>query len=132
MPAEQLPVPERAGAAASTLDEPTTNEPAVLVIARVVPAAEDISGSAGDAEPIEITPEEKATLATLISQAAMADGFKGKGYVRAWLQTHYKIDVSNVAEIPRQIRAQVRAHAVSVRERRAPGAPRKTPAATTP
>ena len=89
-------------------------------------------GSAGDAEPIEITPEEKAALTTLISQAALADGFKGKGYVRAWLQTHYEIDVSDIAGIPPEIRARVRSHALSVLERREQEAPRKASAPTTP
>jgi hypothetical protein len=98
----------------------------------MVPVAEHIAGPPGDEEPIEITPEEKDALTTLIGQAALADGFKGKGYVRAWLQTHYKIDVSDVAEVPREIRARVRAHALSVLERREQQTPRKAPAPTTP
>jgi hypothetical protein len=98
----------------------------------VAPATEDIAEPAGDAEPIEITPEEKVALATLISQAAIADGFKGKGYVRAWLQTHYKIDVSDIEGIPPEIRARVRAHALSVLERREQEPPREAPAPTTP
>jgi hypothetical protein len=91
-----------------------------------------MANPAGDAEPIEIAPEEKAALATLIGQAAMADGFKGKGYVRAWLQTHYMIDVSDIAGIPPEIRARVRAHALSVLERREQETPRKAPAPATP
>jgi hypothetical protein len=97
----------------------------------VIPAAEHVAGPAGDEKAIEITPEEKAALATLISQAAMVDGFKGKGYVRAWLQTHYKIDVSDIAGIPPEIRARVRANALSVLERREQETPRKAPASTT-
>ena len=96
------------------------------------PLAEHVGGPAGDEEAIEITPEEKAALATLISQAALADGFKGRGYVRAWLQTHYKIDVSDIAGIPPEIRARVRSHALSVLERREQEAPRKASAPTTP
>ena len=125
-------MPEPAGGLASPLQEPTGNGPAVPAIAAVVPAAEHVSGPAGHEEAIEITPEEKAALATLISQAAMADGFKGKGYVRAWLQTHYKIDVSDIAGIPPEIRARVRAHALSVLERREQETPRKAPAPTIP
>jgi hypothetical protein len=85
----------------------------------VVPAVEDVAKPAGDTEAIEITPEKKDAFITLISQAAMADGFKGKGYVRAWVQKHYKIDVSDVAKIPREIRAGVRAHALRAIERKA-------------
>ena len=96
------------------------------------PLAEHVGGPAGDEEAIEITPEEKAALATLISQAAMADGFKGRGYVRAWLQTHYKIDVSDIAGIPPEIRARVRSHALSVLERREQEMPRKVPTPTNP
>jgi hypothetical protein len=124
-PAERPPVSANAGA--PPLDEVTADGPATPVIAPVAPVTKDIAKPAGDADPIEITPEEKAALATLISQAAIADGFKGKGYVRAWLQTHYEIDVSDVAEIPRAILAQIRAHALGVRARRAPEASRKTP-----
>jgi recombination directionality factor gp3-like protein len=127
LPVEWSPVQQPAGGPALPLREPTGNGPAGPAVVPVIPAAEHVAGPAGDENTIEITPEEKAALATLISQAAMADGFKGKGYVRAWLQTHYKIDVSNVAEIPREIRAQVRAHALSVLERRDRGAPQKTP-----
>jgi hypothetical protein len=97
-----------------------------------VPAAEHIASPGGDGESIEITPEEKAALIALISQAAMADGFKRKGYVRAWVQKHYKIDVSDVAEIPREIRAGVRAHALRVIERKEQGAPGKAAAPTNP
>ena len=120
-------MPEPAGAPASPFEERPGNGPAVPAIAPVVPVA----GPAGDEEPIEITPEEKDAFTTLISQAALADGFKGKGYVRAWLQTHYMIDVSGVAEIPREIRAQIRAHALHVLERGEQGAPPKMPAPTT-
>jgi hypothetical protein len=98
----------------------------------VVPGAEHVAGPAGDGEPIVITPEEKEALTTLISQAALAKGFKGKGYVRAWLQTHYMIDVSDVAEIPGEIHARIRAHALSARDRREQGASPKKPAPTTP
>ena len=129
-PAERPPVSASAGA--PPLDEVTANGPATPIIAPVAPATEDIAEPAGDAEPIEITPEEKVALATLISQAAIADGFKGKGYVRAWLQTHYKIDVSDIAGIPPEIRARVRAHALSVLERREQETPRKAPTSTTP
>ena len=121
-----------ASAGAPPLDEVTANGPATPIIAPVAPATEDIAEPAGDAEPIEITPEEKVALATLISQAAIADGFKGKGYVRAWLQTHYKIDVSDIEGIPPEIRARVRAHALSVLERREQEPPREAPAPTTP
>ena len=120
-----------ANAGAPPLDEVTTNDPAAQVVAPVV-SREHVASPAGDEEPIEITPEEKAALATLISQAAIADGFKGKGYVRAWLQTHYKVDVSDIAGIPPEIRARVRAHALSVLERREQETPRKAPAPTTP
>jgi recombination directionality factor gp3-like protein len=133
-PVEQppLPVPAPADTAALSLEGATANRPEGLVVASVAPAAEDVAKPAGGAKAIEITPEEKAALATLISQAALADGFKGKGYVRAWLQSHYKIDVSNVAEIPRAIRAQIHAHALSTRDRREQKrAPQKTPAPTT-
>jgi hypothetical protein len=98
----------------------------------VAPVTEDIAKPAEDAEPIEVTPEEQAALAMLISQAALADGFKGKGYVRAWLQMHYKIDVSDIAGIPLELRARVRAHALSVLERREQETPRKAPAHTIP
>jgi hypothetical protein len=124
-PAELPPVSANAGV--PPLDEITAKGPVAPVIAPVAPATEDIANPAGDAEPIEITPEEKAALATLISQAALAEGFKGKGYVRVWLQTHYKIDVSDVAGIPPEIRARVRAHALSVLERREQETPRKAP-----
>jgi hypothetical protein len=92
-----------------------------------VASGEHVGGRAGDEEAIEITPEERDALTTLISQAALAEGFKGKGYVRAWLQQHYQIDVSDVAEIPREIRARVRAHALSVLGRRETRAPQKAP-----
>jgi hypothetical protein len=118
-PAERPHVPEPESTVAPPLDEVTANGPAVQGIAPAVPVAEYGAGPAGDDEPTEITPEEKAAIATLISQAAIADGFKGKGYVRAWLQTHYQIDVSDVAEIPRTILAQIRAHAFRVSRRRA-------------
>jgi hypothetical protein len=130
-----------ANTGAPPLDEVTANGPATPVIAPVAPAR-DIAKCAGDAEPIEITPEvherpdqlhpgqEKEALSTLISQAALADGFKGKGYVRAWLQKHYQIAVSDVAEIPGEIRARVRAHALSVLERGEQGSP-KMPVPTT-
>ena len=125
-------MPEPASAVAPPLGGATANGTAVPVIAPTVPAAEHIASPGGDGESIEITPEEKAALIALISQAAMADGFKGKGYVRAWVQKHYKIDVSDVAEIPREIRAGVRAHALRVIERKEQGAPGKAAAPTNP
>ena len=121
-----------AKAGAPPLDEVTADGPAIPVIAPAAPVTNDIAKPAGDAEPIEIAPEEKDTLSTLISQAAIAEGFKGKGYVRAWLQTHYRIDVSDIAGIPPEIRARVRAHALSVLERREQDTPRKAPAPMTP
>ena len=132
LPVEWSPVPEPAGGPTSPLQEPTGNGPAGPAVVPVIPAAEHVAGPAGNEKAIEITPEEKAALATLISRAAMADGFKGKGYVRAWLQTHYKIDVSDIAGIPPEIRARVRAHGLSVLERREQETPRKPPAPTTP
>jgi recombination directionality factor gp3-like protein len=132
VPVERPPVPEPVGAPAPPLQESTGNGPAASIIAPVAPITEDIAKPAEDAEPIKITPAEQAALATLISQAALADGFKGKGYVRAWLQTHYKIDVSDIAGIPPKIRARVRAHALSVLERREQETPPKAPAPTTP
>jgi hypothetical protein len=129
-PADRPPMSANAGA--PPLDEVTANGPATPVIAPAAPITKDIAKPAGDAEPIEIAPEEKDALSTLISQAAIADGFKGRGYVRAWLQTHYKIDVSDIAGIPPEIRARVRAHALSILERREQETPRKPPAPTTP
>jgi hypothetical protein len=131
-PVEQPPVPAPAGTAASSLEVAIANRPEGLVVASVAPAAEDVAKPAGGAEPIEITPEERDALTTLISQAALAEGFKGKGYVRAWLQTHYKIDVSDTAGIPPEIRGRVRVHALSVLERREQETPRKAPTPTTP
>jgi hypothetical protein len=128
-PAERPPVPEHVSDVAPPLDGATANDPAVPVVASAV-SGEHVAGRAGDGEAIEITPEERA-LTTLISQAALAEGFKGKGYVRAWLQQHYQINVSDVAEIPREIHARVRAHALSVLGRRETGAPQKAPAPPT-
>jgi hypothetical protein len=93
--------------------------------------------AAEDDEPAELTPEERNALAKLISQAALADGSRGKGYVRAWLRKLYQIDVSDIADIPPEIRAQVRAHALDVLERREEEAAQKispsmTPQAPTP
>jgi hypothetical protein len=131
-PAVRPHVPEPASAVAPPLDGATDNGPAAPVIAPVIPAAAHVAGPAGDEGPIEIPPEVKDAFTTLISQAALADGFKGRGYVRAWLQTHYKIDVSDIAGIPPEIRARVRAHALSVLERREQETPRKAPTSTTP
>ena len=128
--AERTPVPEYVSNVAPPLDGGTANDPAVPVVAPVV-SREHVAGRAADGDAIGITPEERDALTTLISQAAMADGFKGRGYVRAWLQQHYQIDVSDVAEIPREIRARVRAHALSVLERREQETPRKPQAPTT-
>ena len=125
-------MPEPANAVAPPLNAATANGPAALVVAPVVPAGEHIADSAADGGRIEITREERDALTTLISRAAMAAGFKGRGYIRAWLHTHYKIDVSDIAGIPPEIRARVRADALSVLERREQETPRKAPAPTTP
>ena len=80
-PAERPPVPEPASVVAAPLDGATANGSGALVVAPVVPAGEHIDDSAADGEPIEITPEEKEALTALISRAAQAEGFKGRGYV---------------------------------------------------
>jgi hypothetical protein len=127
-PAKRPPV--SANAVAPSLDEVTANDPGVPLVAPVV-SGEHVAGRAGDGEAIEIAPEERDALTTLISQAALAEGFNGKGYVRAWLQQHYRIDVSDVAEIPREIRARAHAHALRVLERQETRAPQKAPAPPT-
>ena len=128
--AERTPVPEYVSNVAPPLDGGTANDPAVPVVAPVV-SREHVAGRAADGDAIGITPEEGDALTTLIGQAALAEGFKGKGYARAWLQQHYQMDVSDVAEIPREIRARVHTHALSVLKRQETRAPQKAPAPPT-
>jgi hypothetical protein len=89
------------------------------------------AGSAPD-EPEQLTPEDARQLRIIIEKTAVAEGYEGKGASRKWVVARYGFNNGRLEDVPRALRARMRADAFAILSRRkqtkdSSGAPGATP-----